>query len=657
MDAEGETRVLKLPSSPADPGAAVAEGLARLGATPADRIVHGTTVGLNALLTGRVARTALVTNRGFRDLIEIDRQDRPDLYALEPRRAAALAPRELRFEVDQRSFPDGAGGFEQAAEPTPDDLRKLARRIGRSGAEAVAVCLLHSYADPAIERRVADALAAELDLPITCSAELLAEHREVERFHTALVNAALQPTFERYLGALEARLAERLGGPPKLSILQSSGGTLPAPSAAREPVRVVLSGPAGGVVGAAAAAEALGHDALISFDMGGTSSDVAFHSGDAAAEEGRRPGDLPRTAGLPIGVPTLDIHTIGCGGGSLLHVDAAGALRVGPSSAGADPGPVCHGRSDQLTLTDAHVALGHVGTGSFLGGEFPLDTDAVQRAFELLGRRLGAKPIEVARGAVEIARAHSRRALRVMTLERGRDPARLPLVAFGGAGGLHAAPLAQSLGLSEAIVPMHPGALSALGMTRASARRDAVRTVLEPLGSLGRGTLAGWLRDLRAEARAALRADGVPARGEQVEREADLRYAGQGHELRLTIGTGDLAKAFESAHERLFGYLLEGAAIELVCLRVRVRGALAQAAALPTPRRRAAPRSARRPDARVDLGQGFASTPIWDRAALAPGHWLDGPAVIQEYSGTTLVPPGTRANVGPGGHLRLRAGA
>ena len=385
--ADGDVeRVHKLPSTPPDPGRAVAQGAREVGALAAGTtVVHGTTVALNALLTGRVAPAALVTNRGFRDLIEVRRQTRPDIYDLAPQVPPPLVARARRFEVDERVWPavDDPSRLERVTRADDAELARLAERIGRSGARAVAVCLLHSYADPSDERRVAAALA-DLGLPITCSAELLPEHREYERFETAIVNAALAPVVSAYLDRLAAALE-----PAHLTLITSRGGRIAATRAASEPVRVVLSGPAGGVVGAVEAARDAGFERLVALDMGGTSTDVAFAATrPLAAGEARATTDLPEVAGHPIGVPCLDLHTVGCGGGSLAQVDAGGGLTVGPQSAGADPGPVCYGRSDVPTVTDAHVRLGHVAGGRFLGGSLELDLDAVARAFEELGRRL-----------------------------------------------------------------------------------------------------------------------------------------------------------------------------------------------------------------------------------------------------------------------------
>ena len=648
----GRISVAKVASTPGDPARAILAGLELLGGLrPGDHVVHGTTVALNALLTGRIARVALVTNEGFADLLEIGRQDRPDIYALHPEKPAPLVARARRFEVASRIWPaladDGrtAGRLERVRRPKPGELARLARAVRESGAESIAIGLLHSYADPRSELELARALAG-LDLPITCSAVLLSEHREFERFSTAAVNAALVPLMRAYLGTLAPRLAGA-----RLSLLQSSGGTLPAARAAEEPVRALFSGPAGGVVGATHAAEEASFRAFVGFDMGGTSTDVAFHD---SARGGERPLEQAlepvRVAGHPVGVPALDIHTIGCGGGSLVRVDAGGILHVGPESAGADPGPVAYGASDVPTVTDAHVLLGHVASGPFLGGRLELDRRAVERAFARLAKRLRCSSAEAARAVLDVARAAMKRALGVMTMQRGQDPARLPLVAFGGAGGLHATALAASLGMRGALVPRFPGALSARGMTAAEPQLDLVDTVLAPLASLDPRARKRRLRDLVERAERELRAQGAERRALRCEATLDLRYQGQSFELRLHDSPAAAAD-FHRAHARLYGYALEEREIELVCLRVRARVAQATRPSR-RPRTRGLPRSAVRDHRPVEL-ERRQRTRVLERERLPPGCTFTGPALIEEYTGTTLVPPGWRARVTAGGHLWL----
>jgi N-methylhydantoinase A len=642
LNEDGELRAEKLSSTPADPSRAVIEGTTRLGGAGArGELVHGTTVALNALLTGDTAPVALVTNRRFRDLIEIGRQDRPELYALHPVKPDALVTRERRFEVDQRSYPNGAGLLHERT-PTDKELDALARSIRRSGAQSIAVCLLHSYADPSIERHIAERLA-KLGLPITCSAELLPAHREFERYSTALVNAALVPRVRQYL----ERLGAALDG-DRLSVLQSSGGTLPAARAALEPARVILSGPAGGVVGAARAAREAGLESIVTLDMGGTSTDVAFHAAHGRLEDAVSSASV---AGHPIGLSSLDIHTIGCGGGSIVRVDAGGILRVGPESAGADPGPACYGKGGPLTVTDAHLALGHLAPGSFLGGAMELDIESTTRGFAELAKTLGTKPRRAAEAVLEVARAAMRRAALVMSMQRGKDPSQLGLVAFGGAGGLQAAALADALGLAGALVPRLPGCLSAFGMAHAGATCDHSAAVLAPLADWKPGRRKPLFAQLARDVKAELTSAGYAARRIEFEYGLDLRYEGQSYELTLPETGRELEADFHARHESRYGWQLSDRAVQLV--QVRVRGSVRRPEiAAAGGRKRPAPRSARTGTRASALGDG-AQVPVIDRESLAPGHWLDGPAVLEEYSGTTLIPAGWRAEVRPGSHLWL----
>jgi N-methylhydantoinase A len=676
-------RVAKVRSTPEDPGRALLEGLAVLGVPGASgaTIIHGTTVALNALLTGRLGKAALVTNEGFRDLIEIDRQSRPDLYALEPRRPKPLVPRELRFEVKERVWPDGAAqedtdhgasGQQRALVVVQalkdEEIERVAQAVHASGAESVAVCLLHSYANPEPERRLAAALR-DRGLHATASSELVAEYREAERFSTAVANAALTPVVAEYLNRLGEALPDA-----HLEVLQSSGGGLDAARAAVEPVRVLLSGPAGGVIGAAAAARIAGLGAIATLDMGGTSTDVAFH------QEGEGLGSLGedvRVAGHSIAVPTLDMHTIGCGGGSIARVDEGGVLRVGPDSAGADPGPVAFGGGGTApTVTDAYVVLGRVPLephpGGFLGGELRLDREAAVRAYTQLAAELGdgISPIEAAQAVLASVRASMRRALGVMTMQRGRDPRTTPLVAFGGGGGLAAFDLAAALGMPLALVPAMPGALSAYGMTTAKRTVDRSRTILSSLAKVDHGAREALLDDLLQSATDILfdqDAEAAEAAADRLESESrlSLRYRGQSYELSLK-NEPDLEAAFHEAHEARFGWRLDDHGIDLVHARARVSLAhLADAGdgsvAVQEPDRdlkgNSGGGSAEAPDANLDAaarvgeqptwfdGPDPVNTPIFDRRYLRPGTEIEGPAIIDEYTGTTVVPPGARARL------------
>nr|MDP9267156.1 hydantoinase/oxoprolinase family protein [Acidobacteriota bacterium] len=466
----GRIRILKVFSTPADPSQSIAEAVSRTGTPRPVRLLHGTTVGTNTLLQRKGARVALVTTAGFEDAIEIGRQHRPRLYDFFFDRTPPLVAQELRFGVDERVSADGA----ILRRPDEKELARLAARVAAARPEAIAVCLLFSFVAPENERAVAAALAT-LGVPLSLSHQILPEFREYERMSTVAVNAYLQPVMQRYLENLAARLGQGAAQvQPRIFVMQSSGGITALATAASEPVRTVLSGPAGGVVGAAAMARRSGCDRIIGFDMGGTSTDVCLADG---AAQTTNEADV---AGLPVRVPMLDIHTVGAGGGSLARFDAAGALRVGPESAGAEPGPICYGRGEQPTVTDANLLLGRLRSDAFLGGGFTLDLERTRTLVRAWLKRSGSA-MEVgafAAGVIRVVNANMEKALRVVSIERGHDPRAFTLVAFGGAGPLHACELAQALAIPRVLVPAHPGALSALGILVSDVVKHYSRTVL-----------------------------------------------------------------------------------------------------------------------------------------------------------------------------------
>ncbi len=620
-------RVHKLPSTPDDPARAVLEGLAavRNGDDEQVDVVHGTTVGLNAVLTGDLARTVFVTNRGFEDLIEIGRQEREELYALEPRRAVPPVPRRLRVGADCRR---DANGVVRALTATEVERVVAAVRLRRPA--AIAIGLLHAPRDPHDENRLARALRAALpDVPITCSTALLPAFGEYERFSAAILNAAIAPV----VGGYTQRLQDGVGN-GRLRLMRSSLGILPATEAAAFPARAMFSGPAGGVLAATQLARRIGARQVAAFDMGGTSADVCL-CGDGTDEGVRTIG------GLPLPLPSVPVHTVGCGGGSIAYVDAGGALRVGPESAGADPGPACYGRGDQPTVTDAHLVLGHLGADTLLQGAFPVDVDAAVRAVERLAHRLGLGTAATARGIVDIADATMARAILVITAERAVDPASVPLVAYGGAGGLHAAGLLARLGMSTAILPPHAGAFSALGPALAGESVECSEAVHEQLTPR---SLARLMRRGRELLRHAGRSIDGPLRGHV---EAHVRYAGQGATLSLPLGAS-LARAFAREHQRRYGFVT-GAALEVVQVAAR-----AETAPRRFPTTRVPPqgptiraRSRRRP-----IGGLLRVLHREDLAAAV----VRGPAVIEEATATTLVPAGCWATCTEFG-LRLQRAA
>src|SRR6266849_4883012 len=469
IDATNRLRMLKVFSTPADPSQAIVEALHKIGHEGELIILHGTTVGTNTLLERKGARVALVTTAGFEDAIEIGRQARPKLYDFFFDRVEPLVPADLRFGVDERIGSDG----EVLRTPSQQDLRALADKLRQKHPEAVAISLLFSFADPQHERAVASALE-RLGVPLSVSHRILPEFREYERASTVVVNAYLQPVVQRYLENLNRRAQGGCDRNASIFVMQSSGGITALSSAVREPVRTVLSGPAGGVVGAAYLARRSGLGRIISFDMGGTSTDVALVDGEARASS------QSEIAGLSVGVPMLDIHTVGAGGGSITRFDSAGALRVGPESAGADPGPICYGRGTQPTVTDANLILGRLQPTRFLGGDFTLDLERTRAITQEWLKQQGSHMTleQFAVGVIRVVNAVMEKAIRVVSIERGYDPREFTLVAFGGAGGLHACELADALSIPHVIVPALPGALSALGILVSDVVKDYSRTVL-----------------------------------------------------------------------------------------------------------------------------------------------------------------------------------
>ena len=666
----GQIRMLKVFSTPADPSLAIAEAVARISAEPSTErrasrpvsqrgrtslktsviLLHGTTVGTNTLLQRKGARVALVTTAGFEDAIEIGRQARPRLYDLFFDRVPPLVARERRFGLHERIASDG-----QVLEPpSPEELACIRDTISTCGAEAVAVSLLFSFVNPQHEQALADALRV-LRLPLSISHEILPEFREFERTSTVVINAYLQPVMERYLESLAQRMGQRARKSSSgVFVMQSSGGITPLATAAREPVRTVLSGPAGGRVGASAVARRSGIDRIISFDMGGTSTDVALMDREIRA------GTQSEIAGLPIGVPMLDIHTVGAGGGSIARFDAAGALRVGPESAGADPGPICYGRGTLPTVTDANLLLGRLPPDRFLGGEFRLD---LERSERLVGEWLSKQQSSLRReqfaaGVIRVVNATMERAIRVVSIERGHDPREFTLVAFGGAGAMHACELARALGIPRVLVPKLPGALSALGILVSDVVKDYSRTVLWRVQRKLPAALEREIRRLHDLARQDFRREGWPGVF-HVERRADLRYHGQGYEIPLTLRPQILAD-FHAAHEKRYGYSHPGRDVEIVTLRLRAtlpaHGAplalRARGEARQTPRAGGPSKAVEH--SRVSFDGKRIRTAIYDRDQLRAGAIHTGPAIITEYSATTVVPPRFRFQVDRAGNLLIR---
>lgn len=624
----GRIRTLKLLSTPCNPARAIFEGLGSLSAEGECEILHGSTVATNALLERKGARTALVTTSGFEDVLEIGRQNRPRIYSLFPSRPAPLVPARLRFGVDERVLYDGSILIPLRTER----LAALARMLKRKKVEAVAVCLLFSYVNPAHEKKVGRALRC-LGIPISLSHAILPEYREYERTSTTVVNAYLAPVMGRYLSELQKQL-RRGAHARKLRIMQSNGGAVSAPIAIREPVRTILSGPAGGVAGAWQIARRSGYPNIITFDMGGTSTDVSLCEGEI------RFMSEAVVAQCPVGVPVIDIHTVGAGGGSIAKVDEGRALRVGPESAGADPGPICYGKGDRITVTDANLYLGRLDAAYPLGGTLFLREEKLEKAFAAMARNARLRsPVDLAQGILDVADANMEAALRVISVERGHDPAEFVLVSFGGAGGLHAVRLAASLSIPRVLIPENPGLLSALGVLLADSVQDFSQTVMLRSQESDVRTMAKRYLELERKGVAALRAEGFEARDIRIERWIDMRYRGQSYEISLPY-SARFEREFHRRHELRYGYADPARESEIVTLRIRARGILPKP---KLPKGRLGPPDPHRALIRlkdVHFEGKRRRTKIYERALLKPGNLIKGPALIFEYSASTAIPPG-----------------
>jgi N-methylhydantoinase A len=629
----GELRVVKVFSTPADPSQAVLEGVNQLAGDQRAEVRHGTTVGTNTVLERKGARVAFVTTTGFEDTIAIGRQTRAKLYDWFAPIPVPIVPRELRFGVPERVSAEG----QALREPTDEELAALVEAVRASGPQAVAISLLFSFANPQIEKRVEAALT-QLGIPISASHRILPEFREYERASTTVVNAYLAPRMGSYLSALEQRVSARPQG-GRVDVMQSSGGIVPAHLAAREPVRTVLSGPAGGVVGACRMAALAGFERIIGFDMGGTSTDVFLARNAREGAERTRESVL---AGVPIGVPMLDIHTAGAGGGSIAQFDAGGMLRVGPESAGADPGPVCFGRGTQPTVTDANLLLGRLDAESFLGGGVKLDRERAERTLtEQKGALATAE--EFAAGIVRVIETQMEKAIRVISVERGHDPREFTLVAFGGGGPLHACSLARALRIPRVLAPAMPGALSAVGILLADTVRDYSRTVMLPGDAIG--NLGEIFSELECEGAAEFAAEGLAG---DVHHSLDLRYLHQGYELNVAFYAHDPAKAlaaFHELHRQRYGFADQARQVEIVNLRLRMTAAGEPYEPI---KRELVPGNgagACYTEREVWFEGGQVKTRFYRREKLVPGASISGPAMITEYTSATLVPPGATAHV------------
>ena len=642
---DGQVTVYKTPSTTSDPSQAVIEGIKAIGVSGAD-FVHGSTVATNALLEKKGSRTALVTTQGFEDVLEIGRQNRSSLYDLMMDRAPALVPRELRFGIKERV--DHTGSV--LGSPSQEDLVKLASDIAASRVDAVAVCLLFSFLNPLHEEMVQEVL----DRPDThakpffsVSSQVLPEFREYERTSTIVVNAYVGPIMARYLKNLENTLGTGL------RVMQSSGGSITASLASRQPVRTVLSGPAGGVVGAFHTGSLAGYGNIITLDMGGTSTDVSLC-----------PGRIKETTssilgGYPISVPMIEIHTVGAGGGSMARVDEGGALLVGPQSAGADPGPACYGKGDHVTVTDANLILGRLQSAHFLGGRLRLDYQRAEALIGGLARDMGTGIREAALGITRVVNANMERAIRAISLERGYDPREFTLLAFGGAGPLHGCDLAQQLRIPRVLVPKHPGILSALGVAIADMVKDYSRTVMIRGLDASRERLEAEFTTLENQAHEDMGQEGLDLERATVKRSLDVRYIGQSYELMidypstaLKAGAGRkldptraIAVAFHKAHRQRFGYADSSEPLEIVNLRLKMVLPVEAPRTVPESASSESPKDALIGEASVMFKAGTFESPLYVREGLQCGNHIPGPALVLQMDSTTVITPGWQAVV------------
>lgn len=651
-DATGRVAVTKVPSRPRHEAAAVLEGLTALGIAPRDvrRLVHGTTVATNAVLERRGARVAVLTTRGFRDLLEIGRTKRniPALFVPTFVRPKPVVERKHRFEVVERLAADGSVLL-------PLDLPSVERALDAavaSGAEAIAVCLLHAYLNPAHERAIADtAKGRGLGVPVSCSADVVAEYREFERFSTTVLNAYLQPLMSGYLGGLERQL-RGVGYAHGVLTVASSGGMMTTETARRLPIKTIFSGPAGGVSQACFVGGTVGVRDLITYDMGGTSTDVCLVRDLAplATSDGM-------VGAFPVKVPQIDMHTVGAGGGSLAWLDEDGSLQVGPRSAGARPGPAAYGLGGtEPTVTDANVVLGRIGTSRRLGGRIAIDAARARQAIADLAARMGTLTVDaLAEGIVRIAVARMTSAIREISIQRGHDPRDFTLLAFGGAGPMHALALADEIGILRVLVPRHPGNFSALGLLASDIKHDEVRTRVGALPERW-PLLPNLFAEMEGGVRRQLDLEGFGVAQQRMCRSLDLRYRGQAFELNLELADVPLTAvetAFHQRHRAVYGHADPTATIELVNARLTAYGAVARPAAarLEASAADMGPALIERRPVRFD--GAVHDCPVWERDRLRADVELRGPAIVEEFGATTVVPPGWRGTMDGYGNLRL----
>ena len=648
--ASGALSVEKVPSTPADPSVAMLAGIARMGIAleAVAKLAHGTTVATNTILERKGAATAVITTRGFRDVLEVGRGNRTVLYNIKATRPPPLVPRSAVFEATERTHYDGS----VSETVRPEEIAAIAGELKRRGVASVAICYLHAYANPANERATAAIVRAALpDAMISLSSEVLPEYREYERFASTALNAYVGPRMAHYLGALESGLAAR-GYARPVDIMTSNGGTWPIPRIVERPVNSVLSGPAAGVIGALFVGRAAGHKNLITYDMGGTSTDACLvrDGGYAMSTDGR-------IGAFPLKLQQIEISSIGAGAGSIAWLDAGRAITVGPQSAGAVPGPAAYGRGgSEPTVTDANLVLGRLGTGHLLGGEIRLDEGLAAAAVERLGRRVGIDGQRMAEGIIALVVAKMTAAIKEISIMRGHDPRDFALFAYGGAGPLHAALVAAELGSTRVIVPPMPGNFSAFGLLVADVRHDYARTKVAATAELPFAELSGILAEMREAGRRRLAEEGFAPADMRFEMRLDMRYIGQAFELSVSLpeaaaSMADIDEAFLAAYEKRYAYAVPGPA-EIVTFRLSAYGLVAKPS-LPKLAEGGTLASALSGERAVAFAGSFRTTPIYDRARLVAGVAIPGPAVVEDAGASTLVPPDFTAALDPFGNLVL----
>ncbi len=659
--AAGALAIHKLPTTPEDPAQSILDGIraimagAGIEAGAIDLLVHGTTLATNAILQGRHAKTGMLTTAGFRDVLEIGRQRRPSFYNLDVSKPVPPVTRDCIFEIQGRLDETGA----EVAPLDETTVRNAVDRLKEAEVEAIAVCFMHAYANPAHEeaaRAIVQAMWPEVF--VCASTDVLREFREFERFASAGVNASLLPVIDRYLERFSTGLGA-MGVRPAPLVMQSNGGSVSVASVRKAPINTFLSGPAGGVVAAANLAAQAGQPNLIAFDMGGTSTDVSLIRGGMPAKRG-----LVEMAGFPVRVPTLDIHTIGAGGGSIAWVDPGGLLKVGPQSAGADPGPALYGRGgSEATVTDANVLLGRLSGDALIGGAMTVYPEKSEAALKALGEQAGLNPVAAAAGIVEIVNVNMMGAVRVVSIERGEDPRDYALAAFGGAGPLHAADVAREIGIGTVIVPPRPGLLSAVGLLDADRRGDFSVTRLLVASDENLPAFREGIAILEERGAAWSAAEGLRQEELAAEYAVDMRYAGQAFEITLPVADETLDEAalatllgtFHERHKGLNGYNMPDQPVEIVTMRLAL--AVPPRPFKPPVQETAPGNAADAIGARRDVwfaATGFTETPVYRRAALGPGHRFAGPAIVEQTDSTIVVPPGAAAEIDGLGNILIR---